>query len=189
MSHHNGEPVCVSPAINIGNVCALLKVKNKANNNSFQENMKQNTATVAKEGAASGRTTLRRTPNTEQPSIIADSSTSLGNSRKNSLIIQTTKGRFIAVWTSITACKVSSIFSVLKMTKKGKTIATGGKNLFDRIQKAISSFFQRLNLNLAKLYAAKEPIVIARAVLDTPIIRLFVTVLKINEPLCPPVPI
>ena len=69
----------------------------RAKKNSFQVWIKTNNAAVRIPGAASGKTTLRRTCRRLQPSISAASSISTGTSRKNVVRIQIARGRESAI--------------------------------------------------------------------------------------------
>jgi hypothetical protein len=72
---------------------------------------------------------------------------------------------------------VSSISRNLNSRKNGITNATGGNILFDKIHNAMP-LFHRLNSNLARLYAAKDPITMHRSELEVAMIKLFVVTLN-----------
>ena len=91
------DSVLLKAAISSGKVLAASRVSTRANRNSFHAKMKQRMAVAIIPGAARGMIILNKAPNLVDPSIIADSSISVGISWKKLLNIQTAKGRFIAV--------------------------------------------------------------------------------------------
>ena len=81
----------------IGSVTTFLSVSIPANRKSFQVNIMVKMLAAARPGATSGNEILQKARNLEQPSTIALSSTSLGNSEKKPNISQVKKGRPNAV--------------------------------------------------------------------------------------------
>ena len=77
-------------AIATGKVFTLIDVNNRAIKNSFQEIIRQNIDIATKPGFVIGRIIFRSICQVLQPSIIADSSSSLGISLMNPDIIHTT---------------------------------------------------------------------------------------------------
>src|SRR6266542_1239694 len=93
----NRPSLVMKPTRNTGTVAALVAVRLTAKKNSFHAKMKQISAVAASPGAIIGRMTRRISVKSLAPSTRAASSTSLGNSIRNDLIIHTAMGRFIAV--------------------------------------------------------------------------------------------
>jgi len=87
-------PTGVTPAdIATGMVWEFERVSIVANKKSFQERMKERMAVETIPGAEIGSAILRNVCIREQPSTAAESSNSLGTSKKKLLIIKTAKGR------------------------------------------------------------------------------------------------
>ena len=66
--HHRGAPEKVNPEMKAGRVLARLKLRERANKSSFQENIKQKMPVATRPGVDRGRTILTNAPNKEQPS-------------------------------------------------------------------------------------------------------------------------
>jgi len=81
--------------------------------------------------------------NREQPSTKADSSISSGISLKASRRIRTAKGMVNVVLMRIKAKTLSIKPILLKIKKKGMTVAAGGRNLCDKIHIDILLFDHR----------------------------------------------
>ena len=78
ISPHSVPTAVTNPASPVVIVRALELVSTEANRYSFQAKSQVSSAVVAMPGAASGMITRQRIPITEQPSIIAASSSSVG---------------------------------------------------------------------------------------------------------------
>ena len=94
---------------------------------------KQIIAAETKAGATNGKAIRMKAWNREQPSTKADSSISSGISLKASRRIRTAKGMVNVVLMRIKAKTLSIKPILLKIKKKGMTVAAGGRNLCDKI--------------------------------------------------------
>src|ERR1700722_10272639 len=95
-------PYCVlKPSVATGAVAALELVSVTANRNSVHNAIKEKTAEAATPPAARGSTILRKTVNSEHPSIIAASRSSRGISRKKLRVNQIEKGKLKATLMAI----------------------------------------------------------------------------------------
>src|SRR5215203_1811090 len=172
------ELVC--PANRSGKVGESAPASTTAKKYSFQEKTRDRMNAATNPGAAMGTTMRRNACQIEAPSTRAACSSSTGIELNWSRMIQITIGRFIIVYTRTRPVRVSRRSSSRYRTRSGKTIATGGRISCERNQNDMSLFRHgpKRYENLARPYAANEPMIVANAAALSEIVTVLAACFK-----------